>query len=160
MLLRPVILNFEGPLSRASKIHIESGSVSEYCLYGGAKYQLQPNAPDCYIKQGGRNIGFFETMTLYPDQLHIDHFAVDTSLIGKGHAVPLLKGFSALVKEQAPQIKYISFDLGRATSGSDITKLAQARAALFQRIGAIDVQQKQPNPNCIVVSATWEQTKW
>jgi predicted GNAT family acetyltransferase len=131
-----------------------------YFSFGGGNYLLLPDAPDCYVKQGNVSVGYLQTMMLQSNQLHIDHFAVDSSQIGNGIAEQLLRGFAAIVKEQSPSTTSISFDLGRATSSSDIFKLAKARTSLFHRIGASDIQQRQPNKDCIVVSAVWSRNNW
>lgn len=129
-------------------------------MHDGTSYQLIPSTPNCHAEEGNSCIGNIETMTLNANQLHIEHFAVDSSLIGKGRAELLLREFAALVRAQAPNITTMTFDLGRSTPTSDIAKLAQARVALFQRVGALNIQQRKPNPDSIVVSATWDRSKW
>ncbi|MFD1006761.1 hypothetical protein [Oceanisphaera ostreae] len=106
------------------------------------------------------NIAYFQSMSISSEQLHIEHFAVDSELSQQGIGEEVLRNFAALVKVQAPTISQITFDLGRATSNSDVVKLAKARESLFKVIGAVNIKKHQPNSWCWVVSATWNIDKW
>lgn len=131
-----------------------------YCEFGGEPYELLPHSPECYVKKGKKNIGYFQGMTIQASSLHIEHFAVDSSVIRQGKGERILRGFAALVKAQAPAISQIHFDLGRASSGTDLAELARARQALFVRIGAVNIQCRKPNAHSIVVSAMWPRAHW
>ncbi|CEG14890.1 hypothetical protein XAC3562_1330014 [Xanthomonas citri pv. citri] len=131
-----------------------------YCAYNGASYQILPSPPTCYVKKGKENIGYFEGTTISASSLHINHFAVDSSITGEGKGERMLRGFAALIKVQCPSVSQIIFDLGRSTANSNIQKLAQARVSLFQKIGAINIQTHQPNGWCLVASATWSKSQW
>ena len=142
-------------------------------------YTFNSRCPDnCYVKNnnlGFNQIGYFQDMTFDKDkfhiegsqelqafdQLHIEHFAVAGSQKGKKKGEPLLRGFAALLAEQVPSVTYMTFSLCKATSNSDIEKLANARESLFDRINATDII-KEPiagNPN-IIVHAKWAKDKW
>jgi len=114
-------------------------------------------APDCYVREGGHAIGTFETMSLRNNGrvLHIDHFALTSAMQGHGKGEAVLRGFALLLMEQRPGIDRITLDLGRAREGSDIEKLAKARAELFAAIGAHDIRESRPNNRRICVSAVW-----
>ena len=143
----------------------DSAATIKFLGYARTPYKLTPDdraqASDCYVKDGtGSSIATFELMSLSGDTLHIDHFALDSSLKGRGLGETVLRGFARLVAEQAPQVNRITFDLYRASEGSDIVKLAHARSALLKRIGAHSVFQRQPNGHCICVSGTWNKASW
>ncbi|TQN55374.1 hypothetical protein FLX27_29885 [Agrobacterium tumefaciens] len=123
-----------------------------------ADYILTDFSPDCYVRQGGQSIGTFETMSLRNDGsvLHIDHFAVTSAMEGHAKGEPILRSFALMCLEQRPGIDRITFDLGRARDGSNIEKLAQARADLFAAIGAHDIQKSRPNHRRVCVSAVWD----
>jgi len=127
---------------------------------GGSNYRFDANLLNCYVKRGNESVASFETLSISGDSLIIDHFAVGSTQIGKKIAADVLLEFAALVSEQMPDINQIVFDLGRAASGTDIDKLAEARLALFKRLGASNVNKRFPNKDRIVVSATWEKNKW
>lgn len=132
-----------------------------YCGYGGAPYELNlSRAPDCYVKEGPRSVATFESMSVEDKSLHIDHFAMDNSLRGSNKAGSVLRGFAQLVAEQTPEISQITFDLHRSAQGSDIEKLANARSALLERIGACDVRLRKPSEHGICVSAFWKKAQW
>lgn len=134
---------------------------TRYCGFGGTPYELTMfYAPDCYVKEGSGAIATFETMSLKGTTLHIDHFAMDHSLRGSGKAEQVLRGFARLVAEQTQGVKQITFDLHRSLAGDDIEKLACARSALLERIGARNVRLRRPNENCICVAAVWDKADW
>ncbi|MBD8872476.1 hypothetical protein [Rhodanobacter sp. DHB23] len=145
----------------------DSAAAIKFFGFGRIPYELipddRPPASDCYVKDGFGSLATFELMSLRGvalDTLHIDHFALDASRKGKRLAESVLRGFARLVAEQAPQIKRITFDLYRSSEGSEITKLAQARSNLLNRIGAREVAQHQPNMHCICVSGVWDKAHW
>lgn len=112
------------------------------------------------MKEGQRSIAFFENVSTSGDALHIDHFAVDTDLIGCRRAETILRGYAQLVLQQAPHIEKITFDLHRANTGSDIEKLANARFALLERIGARNIRKCWPNLRRVQVCAEWRKAQW
>lgn len=121
----------------------------------------RPPASDCYVKdRAGSSVATFELMSLSGDTLHIDHFALASALKGKGLGEIVLRGFARLVVEQAPQVNRITFDLYRASEGSDIGRLSLARSALLNRVGAHSVLLRQPNEHRICVSGVWDKTHW
>lgn len=133
-----------------------------FCGYDGTPYKLADFAPDCYVRQGGHAIGTFETMSVRNSGriLHIDHFAVTSAMQGHGRGEAILRGFALMLMEQRPAINRITFDLGRAREGSDIERLARARAELFTAIGAHDILENRPNNRRICVSAAWDRNRW
>ena len=132
-----------------------------YFKCDGAEYLIHPPiVPDCVVKEGNREIAYFETMNLNGSVLHVDHFALSLSQVGNRRADEVLRGFANLVSRQLPEVDVIAFDLFRCGSSSDIYKLAKARASLLERIGATDIRRFEPNNDRIVVSGKWEKISW
>lgn len=133
-----------------------------FCAYDGTPYTLINSALDCYVKEGRHSIATFETMSFRNrgSVLHIDHFAVTTSMRGRGKGAAILRGFAQLVMEQRPCVDRITFDLGRARDGSYIEKLAEARSELLKAIGAHDIREGRPNSRRICVSVVWGRDRW
>lgn len=105
-------------------------------------------------------IASFDTMEIKGKSLHIDHFAMISSLKGSGKAEAVLRGFAQIVAQQNPDIIQITFDLHRSAEGSNIERLATARSALLAKIGAHNVSQRMSETGNICVSAVWEKAQW
>lgn len=125
------------------------------------KFVVDSCMSNCYVRDGDFNIATFETLSVRDNNtLHIPHFAVVTNLLGQGWGEVVLRGFAKLVAEQCPWLKRITFELHRASEGSDILALAAARVHLLRVIGAHDVRQEWTNERRICVSGTWERERW
>ena len=135
-----------------------------FTSYDGASYQFLPkggfSTQDCCGYDNGKHVCTFETMSLSSNKLHVEHFAVSKPMIGKGYGESCLRHFAALVKVQMPYVCEITFDLGRSLTGSDISRLAQARKVLFENVGAVDICIRQCNTSSKVVGAAWKQQAW
>ena len=132
--------------------------------HGGTPYQFLPqhgaSTAECYGYENGMSVCTFESMSLNAGKLHIEHFAVSKTMIGKNYGEICLRDFAAMVQAQMPIISEITFDLGRSLTGSDIAQLAKARESLLKRIGAINICIRQSNASCKVVSAAWQKSAW
>lgn len=145
------------PVSQADELV----NTIRYCMYDGGPYMMTLSLPpDCYVKKGQRSLATFETLSIKNTTLHIDHFAVDKDLQGSQVAEIVLRGFAQLVAKQTPEITQITFDLHRSVGKDDIQKLADARFALLNRIGAEEVSKRKPNRHCICVAGRWDKERW
>ncbi|WOB50954.1 hypothetical protein NYR97_06110 [Xanthomonas hydrangeae] len=144
------------PISHSSKITFAGRS--------GQPYEFVPQhgfpASDCYGSEKDVAVCTFETMSLSTQALHVEHFAVTKAMAGRGYGERCLRDFAEMIQAQMPLVSEITFDLVRSLSGSDIARLAKAREALFQRLGAIQIGVRSPNQWCHVVSATWPRSSW
>ena len=127
---------------------------------GGEPYSLKGYLDSCFIKNGSDTVGYVQGLSTNGNTLKIDHFAVAPDKRNGISADDMIKAFAHLVRAELLNINVIAFDLGRATSGSDIQTLANARVALLTRIQAVNIVQKQVNKTCIVVSGAWHQANW
>jgi hypothetical protein len=130
----------------------------------GNSYQIKPEgqyaAEPCYGYIDGDHVCTFEQMSLSEPALQIRHFAVTSSNKGRYLGERCLRGFTQLISMQAPTITTVNFSLYKASSGSDIDKLANARASLFNKIGATGVFVSHPNTTCREVSGIWSKANW
>lgn len=134
-----------------------------YRTYGGKPYWLNMVIiPDCYVYMNKNScfIASFDTMEIKGKSLHIDHFAMISSLKGSGKAEAVLRGFAKIIAQETPDIIQITFDLHRSAEGSNIARLAAARSELLVKIGARDVSQRMSQTGNICVSAVWEKAHW
>jgi len=127
---------------------------------GGEPFDLIRCRENCFIKKDQVTVGYVQGLSASSSSLTIDHFAVDSGLIGKGQGEEVLREFAKLIEKQAPHIQTMDFNLGRATSNSNIQKLADAREALLNKVNAINVQQLLIKPGSIVVIGTWNKANW
>lgn len=134
-----------------------------YRTHGGAPYWLNMViVPDCYVYMNKSSyfIASFDTMELKGKSLHVDHFAMISSLKGSGKAEAVLRGFAKIVAQKTPDISQITFDLHRSAENSNIERLAAARSGLLVKIGARNVSQRMSQTGNICVSAVWEKAHW
>lgn len=127
--------------------------------YGNAPYSLI-SRDNCYIRKGSDTVGYIQGLQINGSTLSLEHFAVNPDKRGDIKADDMLRGFAKLVKSENSDIEIITFDLGRATSDSDIKRLANAREVLLKRVGAVNVKQTKVNPSRIVVSGDWHKAMW
>ena len=117
---------------------------------------------DCYVYDNSDWVATFELISLQDNgaTLHIDHFALDTSVRGRRMGEPVLRGFAQLVAAQLPKVNQITFELYRCQPNTDLEKLAKARSELLERIGAQDVVISRPNDRRLCVKGAWPKSRW
>ena len=133
--------------------------------FGETPYHLSNGTPDCYGYLGGEHVCTFETLSIRGNSFHIEHFAVETDVIGNKVGEKSLRAFAKLISSQNPSLEYISFSLHRSTSATknseqSLIKLAEARQALLEKIGAVEIEVSNPNSECYDVTARWYKDMW
>lgn len=126
-----------------------------YTGYGGEDYKFGDYPDSCYVRKGDSPVAYFQSMMISADSLIVGHFAIDSAYAGKGVGEMVLRGFANLLDAQIPSVISIQFRLERATSGSDLERLAAARVALLSRVGAKNIEKINTT-----VKGVWYKSDW